>query len=97
MQNPLAVTLLGLKNIDIVVGENRFICRYLDPQFLVSRAGINDNLRYSIATTERAVADMIHINAHYYFDNKIVIKKMDINKLQKEVGYDSTVAKGRTT
>jgi len=87
VQGLSVITLVGQKKMDFTVGENHFICRYLNPRFLVNRVGINDNLRYSIATKERAVADMLFFNPKYYFDNNIAVKKMNINKLQKEIGY----------
>ena len=87
VQGLSAITLVGQKKMDFTIGDNRFVCRYLNPKFLVNRAGISDNLRYSVATKERAVADMLFFNPKYYFDNNLVTQKMNINKLKKEVGY----------
>ncbi len=87
MQALNAVTLVGQKNMTFTIGDNYYICRYLNPKFLVNRVGIDDTLRYSVATKERAISDMLFFNPKYYFDNKLAVKNIDVIKLKKVYNY----------
>lgn len=87
MQNIDAVTLLGRKKAEYLMGGRRYICRFLNSKYLVNRTGIEDGKNFSVASLERAVIDMLHLNCRYYFDNQIAIDQKRIDILRKEVGY----------
>lgn len=87
LQEGHAITLFGTKSKNIVIGENRYICRYLNLKYLLNRAGIENRNGYDIATVERAVADIEHINSMYYMDNELSIDRCSVNKLKETLGY----------
>lgn len=86
-QNVTKVTLFGRKKKEFEVSGVRYLCRYLNEKYLLNRIGISDSERFSIATQERAIVDILHINSKYYFDNKLAIDINKVNLLSKEVGY----------
>lgn len=87
MQNIPIITLIGQKNGDFTIGNNTYKCRYLNSKFLVNRVGILQKGHFSIATTERAAADMIHLVPNYYFDNDSAIDKNILKDLNSKLGY----------
>ena len=56
-------------------------------KYLLNRAGIENRNGYDIATVERAVADIEHINSMYYMDNELSIDRCGVNKLKETLGY----------
>lgn len=66
-----------------------FLSRQLNPQFLMNDAGI---IRTSVgileATLERAIADMLYYNPHFYFDRDIDWVK--VRAMQEKIGYPLT-------
>lgn len=91
LQDIKKITLFGKKTKEITIGDTTYLCRYLNNKYLLNRAGIEDNRGYSIATKERAFADILHINPKFFTDNNTSININEINKLSEEVGYnDST-------
>lgn len=87
MQRLNKVTLLGKKRQEFKVNGTTYLCRYLNHKFLVNREGIVEKDRYVIATVERAIADIYHINPKYYLDNEIAINHTKINRLKSMIGY----------
>jgi hypothetical protein len=81
------ITLFGQKAKEFELGGNSFLCRYLNPRFLMNRAGINDGKTFSVASGERALADLLRANPNYYVDNQLVIRKDKLKTMQREVGY----------
>jgi hypothetical protein len=57
---------------------------------LLNRAGINDNKGYSVATVQRALADLRHINPKFFVDNNLSIREKEVNNLSKEIGYNDS-------
>lgn len=84
------VTLFGKKQKEIKVGDTTYLCRYLNDRFLLNRTGINDNKGYSIATVQRALADLRHINLKFFVDNNLSIDQREVNNLSKEIGYNDS-------
>lgn len=84
------VTLFGKKKKEITVGDTTYLCRYLNDRFLLNRFGIKDSKGYSVATVQRALADIRYINPKFFVDNDLSIDESEINNLSKEIGYDST-------
>lgn len=71
MQNVTAITLFGQKSKELEVAGMRILCRYLNLRYLLNRAGIIEGQNFAIAGPARAVADVLHISPHYYFDNQL--------------------------
>lgn len=69
MQQPTKVTLFGSKTREFVFGGNYYWCRYLNPKYLINRAGIVYLDGYYIATASRAHSDLKHSNPILYLDN----------------------------
>ncbi|OIP98337.1 hypothetical protein AUJ94_00140 [bacterium CG2_30_40_12] len=86
-QNLERVTLLGKKSLEFEVAGTKYLCRYLSPKFLVNREGILDEIKYSIATADRAIADTLHLDPEYYFDNELAVEKSNWKLIAKKVGY----------
>lgn len=81
------ITLFGKKAKEFEMGGNDFLCRYLNPKYLMNRAGIKDSKGFSLANKERALADLLQINPNYYVDNQLSISKVKLKQIQKKVGY----------
>jgi hypothetical protein len=71
----------------ITVGSFSFRFRQLKDEFLYNPAGIINKDGNFVATTERAVADMIYFNPKYHFDFSGSIDFEKVRRLQKEIGY----------
>lgn len=90
-QNIKKITLFGRRSKEITIEDTTYLCRYLNSKYLLNRAGIKDNKGYSVATAERALADLQYINHKFFIDNDISIDMDKVNNLNKEIGYnDST-------
>ena len=87
MQQVNKITLFGLKRLEFQVAGRSYLCRYLNPKYLLNRAGIEEKQTHSIASLERAVADILQINPNYYFDNQKRIDEKEVQKLKSKVGY----------
>jgi len=69
------------------VGGNEYACRQLADKFLYNDAGISIKNGKQIASVERAVADILYFNPHYYFDAARLIDWKKVRALQKQIGY----------
>jgi len=69
------------------LGDTHFLVRQLRKDYLFNNYGVESIDGVAIATLERAAADMLYLNPHYYFDNRKVINWKKVKKIQKEVGY----------
>ena len=74
MQQPTKTTLFGGKGKEFVIADNYYWCRYLNPKYLVNRAGIHFVNGYYIASPTRALSDLRHRSPILYLDNPKVIK-----------------------
>ncbi len=81
------VTLFGKKEKEIVFAGTTYLCRYLNDKYLLNRSGIEDKKNYSVATVERALADIRHINSRFFVDNELSVNQKEVNNLRKEIGY----------
>ena len=90
MQDINKITLFGKKTKELKIGDTIYLCRYLNSKYLLNRAEIEDNKGYSTATTERALADIRHINPKFYIDNELSIDMKKIDILNKEIGYNDS-------
>ncbi|MBU0578805.1 hypothetical protein KKE34_04430 [Patescibacteria group bacterium] len=87
MQNINKITLFGPKKKEFSIGKIDYLCRYLNFHHLLNRAGILEKKTYNIATPTRAIADILHLNPNYYFDNQLAVKKLNIKQIQQKIGY----------
>jgi len=87
VQNLEKITLFGYKQKEFRVADQEYLCRYLNPRYLLNRAGIVENNTYSEASLERAVVDLGHLNPSYFFDNQLAINKTKIKSLKRKIGY----------
>ena len=71
-----------------VVSGVEYISRMMKPEFLLNTSGIEQKGDVFVASTERAVADMLYYNPKYYFDKPDLVDWKGVKKIQKEVGYD---------
>ena len=71
----------------VKIGDQNFLFRKLKDEFLFNPTGIQNQNGVLVATTERAVADMLYFNPKYHFD---LLGNVDLDKvkqIQKEIGY----------
>ncbi len=71
----------------VSVGSWSFRFRQLKEDFLYNPTGIVYQNGVFIASTERAVADMLYFNHKYHFDIPESIDFEKVKLIQKEVGY----------
>ena len=82
-----AYTYCSTKNRTIEINNNLYKSRQLKDNYLYNSYGIIDMNGYKVATTERAIADMLYYNPKYYFDSYKTIDWQKVKKVQEEVGY----------
>jgi len=90
MQDINKITLFGKRAKELKIEDTIYLCRYLNSKYLLNRAGIDDKQGSSIATTERALVDIRHINPKFYIDNPLSVDMKKIDILNKEIGYDDS-------
>lgn len=71
----------------VLVGQWSFRFRKLKDDYLYHPLGIDNRNGIFIASTERAVADMLYFNPKYYFDIPENIDFDKVRSIQKEIGY----------
>lgn len=64
-----------------------FVSRQLSYRFLMQTSGVSEKNGVLWANPNRAVADMLYFNTHYYFDGQSAIDWKQVHEIQKEVGY----------
>jgi hypothetical protein len=86
-QPTYAYTFVSSLSKKMSVGSFSFLFRKLKDKYLFNSTGIINNDSNFIATTERAVADMIYFNPKYHFDFVESIDFEKVQQIQKEIGY----------
>jgi len=71
----------------VSVGSMSFLFRRLKAEYLNNPSGVINRNGTFIASTERAVADMLYFNPKYHFDLPQSIDFEKVRLLQKEIGY----------
>lgn len=71
----------------VTLGRTTFLYRKLKETYLNNPTGIDLRNGISIATVERAIADMLYFNPQYHFDLTDAIDWAKVKKIQKEIGY----------
>jgi hypothetical protein len=86
-QTTYAYTFASSQSKRVNVGNWNFLFRRLKDEYLYNTIGIvNENGNF-VATTERAVADMLYFNPKYHFDLAESIDFEKVAAIQKTIGY----------
>ncbi len=64
-----------------------FLVRKMKEDYLYNPAGILFSGSIAKASLERAVADMLYFNPHYYFDNEKSIDWKKVKEIKNTIGY----------
>ncbi len=86
-QATYAYTFVSSLSRKAVVDPFAFFFRKLKDKYLYNPTGITYKDGNFIATTERAVADMLYFNPKYHFDFSGSIDFETVKQMQKEIGY----------
>ncbi|MBI5123070.1 hypothetical protein HZA75_04395 [Candidatus Roizmanbacteria bacterium] len=81
------LTLISGVSKKFSVANRSYLVRRLKDGYLYYDRGIDNVNGVMVAGVERAVADLLYFNPHYYFDNKKKINWKKVKEIQKEVGY----------
>ena len=87
VQATYAYTFISSLSKKVAVGSRSFLFRKLKDEYLYHPAGILNQNGIFVATTERAVADMLYYNPNYHFDIPESVDFDQVKVLQKEIGY----------
>jgi len=71
----------------VTVDSISFRFRKLKDEYLYNPVGIINQSGNFVATTERAVADMLYFNPRYHFDFPENIDFEKVKRIQEDVGY----------
>ena len=82
-----AYTFVADQSRRVSVGPWSFRFRRLKDEYLYSPAGILNQGGVFIASSERAVADMLYFSPKYHFDLPEVVDFEKVKLIQKEIGY----------
>ena len=86
-QNVPHVTLVGSVSRQFALAGSNFRSRRLRYIYLFNECGIGREGGVRIASTARAVADMLYFNPRYHFDASAHIDWIEVNRMQKDIGY----------
>jgi hypothetical protein len=86
-QATYAYTFVSDHSKRVTVGSISFLFRKLKDEYLYNPAGVINQSGIFVATTERAVADMLYFNPKYHFDLPENIDFEKVQLIQEEVGY----------
>jgi hypothetical protein len=82
-----AYTFVSSQSNRVTVGSMSFLFRKIKDEYLYNPVGITNQRGNFVATTERAVADMLYFNPKYHFDFAELIDFEKVKHIQKEIGY----------
>ena len=80
-------TVVSSESKKFSIGGVWYRSRQLDDKFLFQKKGVNIKNGVNIATTERAVADLLYFQPNFHFDNPKQIDWKEVAEIQKEMGY----------
>ena len=81
------ITLISSVSKNFSIGDNFYICRKLNNKFLFNPISIELKDGFYQASIERAIADLLYFNPHYFFDGEKMINWKKVKKIQREIGY----------
>lgn len=83
-----AITFVSARTKHFFIGGHQYLSRTLSDKFLYQSSGIllkEGGLR--VASTERAIADMLYFNSKIHLDGAHLVDWESVRKLQEELGY----------
>lgn len=86
-QTTYAYTFVSSLSKKVTVGSFSYRFRKLKDEYLYNPAGIINQNGIFVATTERAVADLLYFDPRYHFDFPENVDFEKVKRIQKEVGY----------
>jgi len=87
LQATYAYTFVSSLSKRVTVGSMSFLFRQLKDEYLFHPGGIENQNGIFVASTERAVADLLYYNPSYHFDIPENIDFEKVKLLQQEIGY----------
>lgn len=87
LQNLPKTTIVSSVSKNFSVAGHSYRCRRLSDKFLYNSAGLKLEDGIMIATTERAVADILYFDPHYFFDAPQLIDWKKVHEIQRQIGY----------
>ncbi|EKE00481.1 MAG: hypothetical protein ACD_22C00009G0009 [uncultured bacterium] len=87
MQVISQVTLVGAKSAKVEIEGTTYVCKKAKEDVLFNRLGVNEYQGYSVATPERAVADIQFWKPKYYLDNPAGFNLQKVEEIKREVNY----------
>ncbi len=81
------ITLVSSKSKKFSAGANQYCSRQLSDKYLFQTCGIHDVNGIKMATSERAIADLLYFNPGAFLDSGHFVNWKKVIKLQKEIGY----------
>jgi predicted transcriptional regulator of viral defense system len=81
------ITYISSINRRFKIGSFSYYSRQLSDKFLHNTTGIEQKNNISVASLERAVADILHFNSSYHFDNSKKIDWQKVREIQVTLGY----------
>ena len=85
-QSPNKITFISSSPANFTINNNSYLVRQLKPQCLNNTIGITqDNHGVFIATTERAIADILYFQPNYHFDADNLIDWKLVKNYQQQI------------
>ncbi|MCD6270293.1 hypothetical protein J7J23_00755 [bacterium] len=81
------ITLVSSVSKRFSIGGNFYLVRKLDDRFLFNPIGLRIEGGFYQAAVERAAADLLYFNPHYFFDARQLLDWEKVKKIQEELGY----------
>lgn len=82
------ISLISAKSKQFQINNHVFKSRQLKDEFLYNDIGVIQDNNVHVATSNRAIVDMLYFNSRTHFD--ITPNWKDIRQLQKSIGYPIT-------
>lgn len=85
-QSPSKITFISSTPANFTIHNNTYLVRQLKPQCLNNTVGITQNNKgIFVATTERAIADMLYFQPNYHFDADNLINWNLVKNYQQQI------------
>lgn len=85
-QSPNKITFISSSSANFTINSNSYLVRQLKAQCLNNTVGIIQNDKgIFMATTERAIADMLYFQPNYHFDANNIINWDLVKNYQKQI------------
>lgn len=81
------LTYVTSRSYQLRVLDTDYRFRQMKPQLLHNRSGVTQQEWGFVASTERAVADMLYYNPAFHFDNPTAINWDEVKRIREQVHY----------